>query len=161
MQNKLIQFRAATAADYDVVFDLFSEVQLLHYDAHPEFFKTPSKDKFFRGFYDRILKSEAHDLILGYLEGDPIGYIQFFKGMRPETIYAPEHHVLYVNQLAVKEGYRYQRHGEAFIDYVKQIARSLEIKRIGIDFWLFNGPARKCFTRQGFRAFQEVMWFQI
>ncbi len=55
-------------------------------------------------------------------------------------------------------GHRYQGYGGTFIDYAKRTAEELGITRMGIDFWHFKEPARKCFSRQGFKVLQEIMW---
>jgi len=161
MQKAAIQFRAATAEDFDVVFALFSEVQSLHHDAHPDFFRKPEKDDLFREFFDKTLESEEQYLIIGCLDDEPVGYIRFQKWVQPLTISRLEQRTLYIHQIIITERYRYQGYGEAFIDYAKSIAKELGISRVGIDFCLFNEPARKCFNRQGFAGFIEAMLLHL
>jgi len=161
MQKSQIEFRKATEDDYHVVFSLFSEVQSLHHDAQPDFFRKPEKDELFREFFDKTLESEEQYLILGCLDDKPVGYILFHKWVRPRNIHRLEDPILYIHNLMIKERYRYQGYGGAFIDYAKRTAKELGITRMGIDFWHFNEPARKCFTRQGFKALQHVMWLDL
>ena len=161
MQKNQIELKKATEDDYDVVFELFSEVQSLHHDAQPDFFKKPEKDDLFREFFDRTLESEDQYLIIGWLDGEPVGYILYQEWVRPEAIYRHEDPILYIHNLMIKEGYRYQGYGGAFIDYAKRTAKELGLTRIGIDFWHFNEPARKCFSRQGFEVLQHVMWLDL
>ena len=47
------------------------------------------------------------------------------------------------------------------IEHVKQEARHREIALLGIDFWSFNGPARACFQKAGFKVNQEFMWLNL
>jgi len=161
MQKSQIEFRKATAEDYEDVFALFSEVQSLHHDAHPDFFRKPEKDDLFREFFDKTLESEEQYLIIGCLDDEAVGYILFFEWVRPPTISRLEQRNLYIHQIIIKERYRYQRYGEVSIDYAKRTARKLGISRMGIDFCLFNEPARKCFERQGFTGFIEAMLLDL
>ena len=39
----------ATREDYDVLFELLSEIQTMHYDGMPDFFKPAKKDVRLRG----------------------------------------------------------------------------------------------------------------
>ena len=161
MQKKQIEFRRATAEDYEVFYALFREVQALHHDAQPDFFKKPEKDDLFREFFDKTLLSEEQHLILGFFDDEPVGYILYQKWVRPKAIYRHEDPILYIHNLMIKERYRYQGYGGEFIDYAKGTAKELGLTRMGIDFWHFNEPARKCFSRKGFRALQQVMWLDL
>jgi ribosomal protein S18 acetylase RimI-like enzyme len=161
MLKKQIEFKKATADDYDVVYALFSEVQSLHHEALPDFFKKPEKDDLFREFFDKTLEKEEHYLILGWLDDEPVGYILYQEWVRPKAIYRHEDPILYIHNLIIKERYRCQGYGGAFIDYAKRTAKELGISRMGIDFWHFNEPARKCFNRQGFKVLQHVMWLDL
>ena len=161
MEKNQIEFRKATADDYDVVFALYSEVQALHHDAQPDFFRKPEKNQLFGQFFDKILESEDQYLIVGWLDGEPMGLILFHKWIRPQNIYLVDHPILYIHNLMIKEGHRYQGYGGAFIDYAKKTAKELGLTRMGIDFWHFNEPARKCFSRQGFEVLQHVMWLDL
>ena len=60
-----MKLRPATKEDYDVLFELFSEVQTLHYDGMPDFCRPAKKDKFFYAYFDEVIKGEiikSHDL---------------------------------------------------------------------------------------------------
>ena len=41
-----MKLRPATKEDYDVLFELFSEIQTLHYETRPDIFKPAKKDQF-------------------------------------------------------------------------------------------------------------------
>ena len=125
------------------------------------FFKKPEKDDLFREFFNKTLESEKQYLIIGWLDGEPVGYILYQEWVRPEAIYRHEDPILYIHNLMIKEGYRYQGYGGAFIDYAKRTAKELGITRMGIDFFVFNEPARRCFSREGFETLQEIMWLDL
>ena len=161
MQKSQIEFREATAEDYDVVFALFSELGSLHHDVQPEFFRKPEKNDVFRDFFEEALESGEQYLIIGFLDHEPVGYIFFRKWVRPKDILLVGYSILYIHHLIIKEGHRYQGCGGAFIDYAKRIAKELGVSRMGIDCWFFNEPAKKCFGREGFETLQEIMWLDL
>lgn len=153
-----LQFRPATREDYDTVFDLFSEVQLIHASRLPNLFKAPTKDTHFQAFFDRVMCREDLYLTLGCAERLPVGYVHYSTGTQSEDIYQLGYRYSYIEQLVVREAYRSHGYGRAFLEHVRLQSRSLGISRIGIDFWSFNEPARRCFTGAGYRVFQEFMW---
>lgn len=42
-----MKLRPATKEDYNVPFELFSEIQTMHYEGMPDYFKPAKKDNFF------------------------------------------------------------------------------------------------------------------
>ena len=54
----MVKLRPATKADYDVLFELFCEIQTLHYETRPDIFKPAKKDKYFFEYFDRVIESK-------------------------------------------------------------------------------------------------------
>ena len=150
--------RPATKQDYDAVFALFSEVQVLHAEALPEIFRPPIKDEAFQRFFSGFQDSDEHFLALGTLNEGPIGYVQYSLSERPGNIYQPHRRFAYIHQLVVTHDWQRQGYGSKLIAFAKQKAREQGITEIGIDFWSFNDAARGCFEGHGFKVQQERMW---
>ncbi len=161
LRQPRIQLRPASGNDLDAAYDLFAEVQTIHADAEPEFFKQPHKDDTFRRFFDATLKDSEQHLIFACRDGNPIGYIQIFMGVRPENLYQPERRFAYIHQLAVTKAFRKTGCGTQLIEHVKDQAREQGIKLLGTDFWSFNDAARGCFNKMGFMVNQEFMWVRL
>ena len=66
-----MKLRPATKEDYDVLFELFSEMQTMHYVGMPDFFKPAKKDKFFYTYFVEVIKSEDKHLIIGFDNDKP------------------------------------------------------------------------------------------
>jgi ribosomal protein S18 acetylase RimI-like enzyme len=155
-----MELRRAAKDDYDFLFELFSESQNLHVQALPHFFRPPAKDKLFYSYLDKIIDSEDKYLIIGFDNERPFGYILFIIGDIQQNIYQTGGQFIYINQLVVKERYRGRGFGKALVGHVKKIAKQKKIRKIGLDVWLFNESAIKFFERQGFSAFNQIMWFK-
>jgi hypothetical protein len=81
-----VLIRSATPDDYDVIFEIFSEILDLHFRAHPEAFKPPLKDEHFKTFFDGVLRSSNRHLVLGLQDDQPVGYLLFAVGGRKESV---------------------------------------------------------------------------
>jgi ribosomal protein S18 acetylase RimI-like enzyme len=156
-----MELRPATKEDYDIIFEIFSEVQSIHYNGMPEFFKPAKKDKFFYAYFDEVIKNEDKHLIIGFEKDKPIGYIYFLISKRPENIYRKEKRIIFINQIGVKKTYQERGFGNELINHVLNVAEKENINQIGLDVWLFNEGAIKFFRNQGFTAHNQIMWHNI
>ena len=156
-----MELRPATKEDFDIFFEIFSEVQSLHYDGMPDFFRPAKKDKVFYDYFDEVIKNEDKHLIIGFEKDEPFGYIYYLMTKLPQTIYRKEKQILYINQLVVKKAYQKRGLGSELINHALNEARKRKISKIGLDVWLFNEGAMKFFRNQGFTAQNQIMWRTI
>ena len=101
-----MKLRPATKEDYDVLFELFSEVQTLHYDGMPDFCRPAKKDKFFYAYFDEVIKGEDKHLIIGFDDDKPFGYIYYVISKLPQNVYRTEERIIYINHIVVKKAIR-------------------------------------------------------
>jgi ribosomal protein S18 acetylase RimI-like enzyme len=161
MEGPDFQLRRASNADLDAFYGFFAQVQSIHADAEPEFFRPPEKDETFQQYFEGILGDPDQHLLFACLDGVEVGCVQYFLGVRPRSIIRPERRVGYVNGLVVNEEHRRAGCAAMLIEHVKQAARQEEIALLGIDFWSFNDAARACFEKAGFKVSQEIMWHSL
>ena len=144
-----MKLRPATKEDYDVLFELFSEVQTLHYDGMPDFCRPAKKDKFFYAYFDEVIKGEDKHLIIGFDDDKPFGYIYYVISKLPQNVYRTEERIMYINQIVVKKSYQGRGLGRALINHAMHDAKKEKIKKIGLDVWLFNTGAIKFLKTKG------------
>ena len=156
-----MKLRPATKDDHDVLFELFSEIQTMHYETRPDIFKPAKRDKYFNDYFDRVLESENHHLIIGMDDDKPFGYIYYVINHLPQNIYRPKKQIIYINHILVKKSYQGKGFGQALINHVRDIAQKEKIKEIGLDVWVFNERAIRFFKKQGFSAHNQIMWQTI
>lgn len=161
MSDHGIRLRDAGSGDLDALFDLFAEVQALHAKAHPALFRPPEKDEAFERYVEDLLKNADQRVVLACIDGVPVGYIQYFLGQRPRTIYQPEHGMAYIHGLVVAKDHRGTGCASLLIEHVKLQAERRDISLIGIDCWSFNDAARGCFRKAGFKLAKETMWLGL
>lgn len=145
----------------DAVYGLFEQLQSIHAQAEPEFFREPERDECFERYFEGIIDDLEQYLVFACVDRNPVGYSQYFLGTRAKNIYQPERRFAYIHQLVVSKKYRRTGCATALIGYVKEEARKLDIAQLGIDFWSFNDAARSCFTNAGFKVNQEHMWLKL
>ena len=155
------RLRRASNADLDAFYGFYAQVQSIHADAEPEFFRPPEKDETFQQYFEGILGDPDQHLLFACLDDVEVGFVQFFLGLRPRSIFRPERRVGYVHGLAVNEELRRTGCAAMLIEHVKQAARREDIALLGIDFWSFNDAARACFEKAGFKVNHEVMWLNL
>lgn len=161
MKGPDLRLRSASDADLDAFYRLFAQVQSIHADAEPEFFRPPERDEAFRQYFEGILGDRDQHLVFACLDHAEVGFVQYFLGLRPGNVFQPERRVGYVNGLVVDEKHRRTGCAAKLIEHVKQAARQQDITLLGIDFWSFNGPARACFEKAGFEVSREFMWLGL
>ena len=155
-----LTLRSARADDYDAVFDLFSELQQLHVEALSSFFKPPSKNHHFRGFFDNVLATQRLHLTLALQARKPVGYVHFGVVKQPEDLHEQANSYVYIQQIIVSRSVRRSGIGSALLEHVKSFSRERGLTDVGIDFWVFNESARRCFEKAGFSTRQHIMWLE-
>jgi GNAT superfamily N-acetyltransferase len=161
MRASDFQLRKASSADLDAFYGLFAQVQSIHADAEPEFFRPPEKDETFQQYFEGILNDPDQHLLFACLDDVQVGFVLYFLGLRPRSIFRPERRVGYVHGVVVNEEHRRTGCAAMLIEHVKQAAGQEDIALLGIDFWSFNDAARACFEKAGFKLSQEFMWLSL
>ena len=157
MKGSTFELRAASRDDADALFSLFAEVQSLHAEAEPAFFRPPERDATFESYVEEILGDPDQHLLLACRDGRAVGYIHYFLGQRPKSVYQQERRVAYIHTLVVARDQRRTGCGSLLIEQVLQAARGSDASLVGIDFWSFNHAARACFEKAGFKVNKEFM----
>ena len=124
-----MELRPATKEDFDIIFEIFSEVQSIHYDGMPYFFKPAKKDKVFYDYFDEVIENEDKHLIIGFEKNDPFGYIYYLITKLPQNIYRPEKQIIYINHILVKKSYQGKGFGQALINHVRDIAQKFKLPK--------------------------------
>jgi len=112
-----MNIRPATKTDYDVLFELFSEIQMMHYQTKTGFFKPAVKDEFFYDYYDEVIKSNDKHLLLAFDGNEPIGYVYYIISNLPDNVYRTKKQIIYINQIVIGKNYQRKGYGRAFIDH--------------------------------------------
>ena len=156
-----MEIKLAVANDAEVISALNSEVQQLHADLFPELFKPPSAETFPAVLVGQLLADPTTYIFIGYLDGQPVGYIYSQIIRRAETSLRYAWDRLYVHHLGVKQAYQGQGVGKALIQAVVNLAKAQGITMIALDVWSSNTKARAFFAAQGFTVYNENLWLHL
>lgn len=152
-----MEIRRATASDAGIVSQLNREVQQLHANALPHLFKPPVGEAFSPAAFAELVADEETRVLIGCVEGVPVGYIYAQFVRRPENAFRYALELCYVHHLSVDRAYHKQGYGEQLLGAVVALARARGIGRVELDVWAFNNNARGFFASQGFAVFNERM----
>lgn len=150
--------RLAVDADAEALGRLAGDVQQLHADAHPEFFK-PAVDlsAFAADFRERFLSDPDCRVFIVEVDGEAAGYAALRFMRRPENLYTYAINTLYIDQIAVRPSYQGRGCGQALIEAAFDLARAENVNRVALDTWDFNTKAQEFFKKMGFSVFNYRM----
>jgi ribosomal protein S18 acetylase RimI-like enzyme len=148
-----ISLRVASATDIDDIVRLNRDVQQLHAELEPSFFKSNVNNEEVAAFFAAKLALSENHIRLADSGDGPIGYVWFEVQDRPETPLTLARKRIYIHHLSVQAGAR--RHGiaSALLRRVEAEALADGITNIALDTWAANGSARGFFESRGFTPF--------
>ncbi len=136
--------------DAELLARLNEPVQQLHYEARPDYYKPPAlTPELIADFRNRLVDEQNH-ILIGEVEGEPIGYVVTQVMERGENPYAYATHYLLVDQLSVNPNQQRKHYGEALMQAAFDLAKSLDIQSVRLGVWAFNTGAIAFYGRQGF-----------
>ena len=143
--------RPATPADAPVIATLNADVQALHHEAAPQWFKPPDRaaaEEYFRA----LLAADAFQAFVVEVDGRPLGYALARIREVPETALTYGSSVVELDQVGVDPSSQGQGLGRELIGAVRRFAAASGASRLQLTVWEFNTRARQVFERAGFAA---------
>jgi ribosomal protein S18 acetylase RimI-like enzyme len=153
--------RLATPHDAELISALNAEVQKVHAEALPQLFKPASHETFPASFVRQLLADPDTCIFLGFLYGEPVGYIYAQIVRRAETALRHAWERLHIHHISVKQTHQRRGCGHALIQAVVQFAKAHGLATMTLDVWSFNMEARSFFATQGFTVYNENMWLDL
>ena len=148
-----ISVRVGSAADIDDIVRLNRDVQQLHAELEPSFFKSNCDDEEVAAFIAAKLALPEHHFRLADSGDGPDGYVWFEVQDRPETPLTLASKRIYIHHLSVQPGARRNGIASALLRHVEAEALIGGITNIALSTWAANGSARSFFAARGFAPF--------
>lgn len=145
-----VSIRAASVADVDCIVSLNRDVQQLHAELEPSFFKSHINRKDITSFFAEKIAMPEHHFRLAHGEGDPDGYLWFEVQERPETPLTFSRKRIYIHHLSVRTEVRRNGIASALLGHVEAEVLARGIKTIVLDTWAANRSASRFFEGCGF-----------
>jgi diamine N-acetyltransferase len=153
-----LTIRTATVADAALLSALNADVQAMHAQAMPWWFKPPGPETFPAAAAAALLARSENLVLIAEVASEPVGYVYAEVVQRPEDSFRYAYRMLYLHHLSVRPAWQRRGIGEALLEPVRKAATERGIALVGLDVWSFNEEARAFFRRQGFVTFNERMW---
>jgi len=134
------------------------DVQLLHVNHHPEFFKMPESLDFAEAFFREMLEKETTFIYIAEDSSDALGYVFCNLVDKPENPFTFARHFLMIEQISVRPNAQRQRVGQALMLQVEATARELGVPRVHLGTWDFNTNAHGFFERMGYQQHHLQYW---
>jgi GNAT superfamily N-acetyltransferase len=152
-----ITVRRATSADAEFLSSLNAEVQAIHAEALPAWFKPPGPP----AFPSSLVDNPSTLVFVAEVAAAPAGYVYASMSRHAETPWRHAYEMIYIHQIGVRAAHRRHGVGAALIAAVRAEAASLNVALLGLDVWSFNAAARAFFRRHGFAPYNERMWGSV
>lgn len=152
-----MHIRAATGEDYEVLCNLFAEVDLLHSDRLPGFFRRPEGPARGREFFHHMMEGEGSVLLVAQWEGRVVGFVvALIRESLPIPIITPRRYAV-IDSLGVAREFRRRGIGKALMDRAEEWALVKGIREMELNVWEFNSDAIAFYERRGFHTISRRM----
>jgi ribosomal protein S18 acetylase RimI-like enzyme len=150
-----ITVRRATSKDGALLSAFNAEVQAIHAEALPGWFKPPGPRQFPPAEATALLKNSSNLIFIAEIGADPAGCVFAGVTRQAETPWRYAYDMIYVYEIGVRAACRRRGVGAALIGAVRAEAASRNVALLGLDVWSFNADARAFFQRQGFAPYND------
>lgn len=153
-----MNIRQATLADSLLLSELCADVQRLHAEHHPHFFKPPQKADFAVAFFSEMLVNPGVTVYIAEDNSQSLGYILCRLVEQPENVFTYENHFLLIDHVSVRSDARRQGVATQLLQMAQARAQELKLSRLQLNSWDFNMDAHACFEKFGFVKFNHRFW---
>lgn len=155
------EVRPATLADAEIISDLNADVQGLHHQAMPHFFKPPSAGSFPPALVRQLMVFPDSFFFLALEDGRPVGYLYAQVRRLPENPLRYALNMVYIEQIGVQPESQGKGHGRRLLEAAANLARRAGIGLLALDTWSFNKQAHAAFYAFGFESYNLRMWMDV
>jgi len=152
--------RLATREDLPRVNELRRQVNELHAQGKPEWFKQGFGEDL-QAYLYTLFESDDHDVLVAESDGVIVGFACLKYVERPETPYRLASRFLEIEEIGVDENCRRTGAGRALVEHIRTIAKEKGFPRIDLNMWEFNENALKFYETIGFTTYRRYMEMPI
>ena len=148
--------RFAEYQDLESISKLRKQVNDLHVNGEPEFFKAGFSqelaDQIFTIFHDPNQR-----IVVDEIDGSICAFAVLNHITRPETPFMHERDYLDIDEFCVDESYRRQGIGTDMIRFICDFAKHEGFTRVELNMWEFNRDALRFYESVGFVTYRRYM----
>lgn len=155
-----IRVRPATERDIEAVNRLRRQVNDVHVQGRPDFFRPG----FCQALQNRLaeqMKKPGSGVLVAEADGKVAGFAMVNLIVRPQSPYSRPRAFYHVEEFGVDAVYRRQGVATALMEYMKQDALNRGFSRIELDMWAFNTGALAFYEAVGFETYRRYMELKL
>lgn len=152
-----INFRKATAGDYNSLCELFDEIDALHRDNLPHIFQKPGGAAREQEYYAGLIADENVTLLVAEAGGKLVGFVHAVLRDTPAfRIFLPRRYIV-VDGIVVKSEFQNRGIGKILMDKIQEWAIANGATSIELNVYEFNRSAISFYERLGYQSFSRKM----
>jgi diamine N-acetyltransferase len=132
----------------------------VHAKLYPEYFKKYEYDAI-KDFFKGIINNPNFIFLLLEDEGQHLGYAWVKIREYPENAFKKSYQTLYVHQISIAEPFRKKGCGSKLLEAIYDIAKTNNISKIELDYWVNNDMAKNFYKKRGFVKYREFVYKEI
>lgn len=152
-----IRLRQAEADDIQTLYLLFSPVDQMHRDAHPEIFKQAEYPEDIKKYYRSCILDPDSTIIIAERENQMIGGVICSLETAPDIPILVPRKIACIENITVSLGFRNKGVGRLLIEAIQEWAEQRGASAIELTVWEFNRDAARFYERLGFQPFRRRM----
>jgi diamine N-acetyltransferase len=146
--------------DPNIVARLNKDVQTLHFERFPEYFKPYDCNAIAR-IMEKLLENDNWDVLVASHNGKAIGYALLIIREHSDNPFKMAYTSLVIDQMCVEKAYQNKGIGAQLMNAVSEYAREKGIRTIELSVWKENLEAVTFYRKMGFRIMIENMAMEI
>jgi ribosomal protein S18 acetylase RimI-like enzyme len=155
-----VSIRPASMSDFDAVGRIFAQENRFHAELVPEIVQVldPIMTE---AWFARLLAKLKHVLLLGVKDDEVVGLVWLSERSNPDDPIYRSRRYVYVEELAVTEGYRGQGIGRRLMQVAEEWARERGVREIELDVWEKNQNAIAFYDRLNYRPVRRRLQLNL
>ncbi len=143
--------------DYALISRLNQEVQELHTNMYPDYFK-PYDFESVHAFFKQIITDPKFMFFVALEDGQEVGYIWIEIRDYKENAFCKPYRSIFIHHLNVLSLHRNRGFGKRMMDKAYEVATINEITKIELDYWIDNEVAKEFYKKQGFLKYRQFVY---
>ncbi|MBD8499284.1 GNAT family N-acetyltransferase [Paenibacillus arenosi] len=143
--------------DYELISKLNEEVQGLHRQLYPEYFKEYNYEEV-KQFFKQVMTKDTNYFYAVRNGEQVMGYVWLEKRAYKENAFFMAYESIFLHHLIVLSAFRNSGVGKRLMETVYKAAESSGIKKIELDYWASNEVAKRFYEMRGFKRYREFLY---
>ena len=152
-----ICLRHAVVDDIEALYRLFSSVDQMHRDAHPEIFKQAEYPEDIKKYYRTCILDPDVTIIIAERKKQIIGGLICSLETSPSIPILVPRKIACIENITVSQAFRNKGIGRLLIEAIQEWAVQGGASAIELTVWEFNQAAARFYERLGFQPFRRRM----